>query len=81
MDYENGHKNIFGLSVLELKKQHNFDFQIHFSMSKIGGILLIFFSLKNIKKGDQLLLLTYLDNFDFLCTLLLKVGPIFDLQF
>jgi hypothetical protein len=28
------------------------------------------------KKGDQLLLLTYFDNFDFYCTLLLKMGPI-----
>ena len=67
-NYENSHKNVFGLLVilaLKVEKQHNSDFQSHFSMSKIGGIFLNFFSLKNIKKEDQLLLLTYFDNFDF----------------
>ena len=49
------------------------------SMSKIGQIVLIFFSLK-IKKGDQHLLATYFDKFDFLFTLLLKMGPIFVLR-
>ena len=33
-----------------------------------------FFSLKNIKKGDQLFLLTYFDNFN-----VLKMAPNFDL--
>ena len=50
MEFENGYKNIFGLSaVLELKVENNSDFQSHFSMSKIVGIFLIFFSLKNPK--------------------------------
>ena len=67
MDYKNSHKNVFGPSVVsELKVENNptSDFQSHFSMSKIGGILLIFFSLKIIKKGDQLVLLICIDNFD-----------------
>ena len=64
-NYENGHKNIFGLLVVFRIEQHNFDYQNHFSTSKIGLIFLIFLSMKNIKKGDQLLLLTYFDNFDF----------------
>jgi hypothetical protein len=34
-------------------------------MSKISQIFLIFFSLKNIKMEEQLLLMTYFDNFDF----------------
>ena len=50
---------------IEGRKQQNSDFQSHFSMSKIDRILLNFFSLKNIKKGEQLLLLSYFDNFDF----------------
>ena len=61
MNYENRHKNIFGLSaILELKVENstNSDFQTYFSMTKIGGIFLIFYSLKNIKKGDKLILLT-----------------------
>ena len=56
MNFENGHKNIFwpfGRFRIEGRKQHNSDFQTYFSM------------LQNIKKGDQLILLTYLDTFDF----------------
>ena len=61
-------KIFFGLSIvmeLKVQKQHYFDFQSNLSSSKIDVILLIFFTLKNIKKWDQLLLLTYFDNFDF----------------
>ena len=61
----------------ESRKQSNSDFQSHFFMSKIDGIFLIFFSLKNIKKGAQLLLLTYFHNFDFKCTLFSKSVPNF----
>ena len=37
---------------LQVKSSAILIFKSHFSMSKINGILLIFFSLKNIKKGD-----------------------------
>ena len=37
----------------------------------------LFFSLKNSKKGDQLLLMTYFHNFDFQCTLFSKIVPNF----
>ena len=40
------------------------DFQSHFSMSKISQICL-FFSLKNIKLGEELLLVTLFDYFQF----------------
>ena len=33
------------------------------------------------KKDQLFFLLTYSDNFDFLCTLLVKMDQIFDLQF
>ena len=35
------------------------------SGSKDFFLISLFFSLRNIKKGDQLLLITYFDNFDF----------------
>ena len=58
MKYETGHKFIFVfLIVLELKveQQHNSDFQSHFSISKIGGILLIMYCFIEARlKGDQL---------------------------
>ena len=50
-------------------------------MSKINRIVLIFFIIEEYKKGDKLLLMTYFDKIDFQCTLLLKVGPIFDLLY
>ena len=63
-NYENGHKNIFGLSVvLELKvkkKQQNSDFPSHFSTSKIDQLLHIFFFDEEYKKRGA----TF-DNFDF----------------
>ena len=46
-------------------------------MSKISRIFIKFFSLKNTKLGDQLLLITYFDNFDFQCTLSSKNVPKF----
>ena len=46
-------------------------------MSKNDGIFLIFFSLKNMQKGAQLVLMTYFHNFDFKCTLFSKSVPIF----
>ena len=55
----------FGRFRIEGQKQQNSDFQSHFSTSKIDRILLNFFSLKDIKKVVQLLLLLYFDNFEF----------------
>ena len=42
-----------------------FAFQSHFSMSKISRICPTFFSLKNIKLGEELLLTTLFDYFHF----------------
>ena len=58
-------------------RKGNSDFQSHFFMSKNYGIFLIFFSLKNMQKGAQLVLMTYFHNFDFKCTLFSKSVPIF----
>ena len=51
-NYENGHRNVFVLSVILEKgqKQQNSGFQGHFSMSKIDRIFLNFFSIKEYKK-------------------------------
>ena len=43
----------------EVVKVPKFDFQSSFSKSKIIGIFLIFFSLKNISLGAHFLLLTF----------------------
>ena len=67
-NYENGNTKYFwpfGRLRIAGQKQHNSDVQSQFAIPKIGGILLIFLLLQNIKKGDQLLLLKYFDNFDF----------------
>ena len=40
-------------------------FKVIFLCQKSTESFSIFFSLKNIKKGEQLLLLSYFDNFDF----------------
>ena len=40
-------------------------FQSHFSASKINRIFLNFFSMKKILLGDQLLVMTFFENFDF----------------
>ena len=64
MDSENGHENSFGLSVvLECQNDTILTFKVIFLCQKLNPWE--FFSLKNIKKGDQLLLLTCLDNIDF----------------
>jgi hypothetical protein len=63
----------FGHFRIEGQKQHNSDFQnVIFLCQKLAESFLLFFSLKNAKKENQLLLLTYFDNFYFYCTLLLK---------
>ena len=58
MKYKTGHNFFFVfLIVLELKveKQHNSDFQSNFSISKIGGILVIMYCFIEARlKGDQL---------------------------
>ena len=51
--------------------------QSNFSVSKISRIFAIFFSLKNAKMGDKLLLITNFDNFDFQSTLFSKNAPKF----
>ena len=54
------------------------DFQSQFSVSKIIGIFLNFFSLKNTNLEEHFLLLAFFDKIYFLTTLLLKLGQIFD---
>ena len=54
------------------------DFQSHFSKSKIIRIFLNFFSLKNTNLEAYFLLLAFFDKINFLTTLLLKLGQIFD---
>ena len=55
----------FGRFRIEGRKQQNSDFQSHFLCQKSTEFFSTFFSLKNIKNGEQLLLLSYFDNFDF----------------
>ena len=47
------------------QRLQNLYIQSHFSASKINGIFLIFFSVKNIRLGDQLLLKVFLENLYF----------------
>ena len=54
------------------------DIQSQFSMSKIIRIFLNFFSLKNTNLEAHFLLLAFFDKINFLTTLLLKLGQIFD---
>ena len=57
---------ILEISVMgRCQKVPKFDFQSQFFMSKIIGIFLIFFSLKNINLGAHFLLLTFFDNINF----------------
>ena len=56
-------------------RSHNSDIQSQFSMSKIIWILPNFFSLKNIKSGAQLLLMTLFAYCHFWSTLFTKIGP------
>jgi len=63
-NYEGSHKGVFGLSVvLELKVQNSviLTFKVIFLCQKLTESFSIFLSLMNIKKGDQLLLITYFD--------------------
>ena len=52
-------------------------FQSWFSMSKIDGIILIFFSLMNINLGDHFFLKTFFSNFNFWTILFSKIMPNF----
>ena len=54
--------------------QQNSGFQSNFSVSNISRILQNFFSSKNMKIGEQILLLTYFDNCMYFIT---KNGPEF----
>ena len=47
------------------QRLQNLYIQSHFSASKINGIFLIFFSVKNIRQRDQLLKMKFFENFDF----------------
>ena len=78
--YENGNKNIFGLSVVLESEVKNSTIQTSKSFFYVKS-LSDFFSLKNIKIGDQLLSLTHFDNIDFNVLSLIKMGQIFDIQF
>ena len=60
------------------RKVRKMDFQSQFSMSKIIRIFLNFFSLKNTNLETHFLLLAFFDEINFLSTLLLKLGQIFD---
>ena len=66
------------LALPACRKVRKMDFQSQFSMSKIIGIFLIFFSLKNTNLEAHFLLLAFFDKINFLTTLLLKLGQIFD---
>ena len=65
--HKNGHKNIFGFSVvLELKVENSkiLTFKVIFLCQKSTESFSIFF-IEEYKKGEQLLLLSFFDNFDF----------------
>ena len=78
-DYENGHKKIYVFSKTICYWRSNIAqfWFAKYSMSKISRIF-TFFSSKNTKMGDSLLLLTYFDNFDFKS---LKMHPNFDVWY
>jgi hypothetical protein len=59
------------------QRLQNSDFQSHFLASKIHGIFLIFFSVKNIRLGVKLLQIKMFENFDFKALHCLKMCPIF----
>ena len=59
------------------QKSPKFDFQSQFSMSKIIFIILIFFSVKIIRLGVQLMIYQFLITSFFEVVYLLKLGPIF----
>ena len=66
------------LALPACRKVRKMDFQSQFSMSKIMQIFLNFFSLKNTNLEAHFLLLAFFDKINFLTTLLLKLGQIFD---
>ena len=66
------------LALPACRKVQKMDFQSQFSMSKIIRIFLNFFSLKNTNLEAHFLLLAFFDKINFLTTLLLKLGQIFD---
>ena len=59
------------------QKVTRFDIHSQFSMSKIIGIFLIFFSLKNINLGAHFLLLIFFDKINFLNHFITKMMPYF----
>ena len=76
--------SVFSLNHLTVQTYQNYEppqrsqyFQSHFSASKLKGISLIFFSVKNIRPGDQLLKVKFFENFDFNSTLFSKHVPNF----
>ena len=67
------------LALPACRKVRKMDFQSQFSMSKIIRIFLnFFFPLKNTNLEAHFLLLAFFDKINFLTTLLLKLGQIFD---
>jgi hypothetical protein len=64
--YENGHKNVLGIWIdLEWKVKYSIIRVFKVIFQKSAESFRFFFSLKNIKIGEQLLLLTYFDNCNF----------------
>ena len=65
--YETDHKDVlFGLIWYRMSNIAQFWFsKSFFYVKNWPNLSEFFFSLKNIKMGEQLLLMTYFDNFDF----------------
>ena len=79
-NYENGRKNIFGLSVVlesQVKKAKFWLSKSFFNVENWPNSSQLFFALKNIQKGEQFLSLSYFDNFDFKCSCITKRVPNF----
>ena len=66
------------LALPACRKVRKMDFQSQFSMSKIIRIFLNFFFIDNTNLEAHFLLLAFFDKINFLTTLLLKLGQIFD---
>ena len=59
-------------------KCEKWTFKVNFLCQKSSESFSIFFSLKNPNLGAHFLLLAFFDKINFLTTLLLKLGQIFD---
>ena len=83
-NYENGHKNIFGLSViLELKIENSkiLTFKVIFLSQKSTESFSTFFIKEYEKKKSNFCYCHFLITLIFNVVVFLKKGPIFNLQF